>query len=60
MFVLEARGINVSEVLKIIMAQIYLWLNNPKKAKKTMAAPRKTPEIPYSPSVPVLAGMYGV
>lgn len=33
MFVLEARGINVSEVLKIIMAQIYLWLNNPKKAK---------------------------
>lgn len=36
MFVLEARGINVSEVLKIIMAQIYLWLNNPKKAKKIL------------------------
>ena len=35
-FVLEARGINVSEVLKIIMAQIYLWLNNPKKQKKIL------------------------
>ena len=34
-----------------------LTASNPKKAKKTIAAPRKMPEIPNSPNVPVLAGM---
>lgn len=35
-FVLEAKGVNVSELLRILMAQNYLWLNNPKKAKKIL------------------------
>lgn len=33
---LEAKGINVSEILRILMAQNYLWLNNPKKAKRIL------------------------
>lgn len=33
---LEARGINVSEILRILMAQNYLLLNNPKKAKRIL------------------------
>lgn len=33
---LEAKGINVSEILRILMAQNYLWLNNPKKAKRVL------------------------
>ena len=35
-FVLEAKGINVSELLRILMAQNYLWLKNPKKAKRIL------------------------
>lgn len=33
---LEAKGINVSELLRILMAQNYLWLKNPKKAKRIL------------------------
>ena len=35
-FLLEAKNINVSEILSIIMAQIHIWTNNPKKAKKVL------------------------
>ena len=34
-----------------------LTASKPKKAKNTMAAPRRTPDNPYSPSVPVFAGI---
>ncbi len=33
---LETKGINVSEILRILMAQNCLWLNNPKRAKKIL------------------------
>lgn len=35
-FLLEAKNINVSEILKVIMAQSYIWIGNPKKAKKIL------------------------
>jgi len=35
-FALEAKNINVSEILRISTAQIYLWIGNDKKAKKTL------------------------
>lgn len=36
MFLLEAKKINVSEIIRIIMAQCHLWLGNPKKARKIL------------------------
>lgn len=35
-FVLEMKNINVSESLRIFLAQIYIWLHNTKKAKKIL------------------------
>lgn len=35
-FILEYKNINVSEILRIIKAQIYLWLDKPKKAKSIL------------------------
>ena len=35
-FVLEARNINVSEILRITIAQINIWIGNTKKAKKVL------------------------
>ena len=41
----------------LVSCAAVLTASNPKKAKKTIAAPRKIPETPNSPNVPVLAGM---
>ena len=35
-FVLEAKNINVSEILSVMMAQIHIWMGNLKKAKKIL------------------------
>ena len=35
-FTLEAKNINVSEVLRITIAQINIWVGNTKKAKKVL------------------------
>lgn len=35
-FVLEIKNINVSEVLRIFLAQIYIWLHSTKKTKKIL------------------------
>ena len=35
-FLLEAKNINVSEILRVVMAQSYLWLGKAKKAKKVL------------------------
>lgn len=35
-FVLERKKINISEILRIIIAQNYLWFNKTKKAKKVL------------------------
>lgn len=35
-FILEAKKINVSELIRISIAQIHIWMRNPKKAKKIL------------------------
>ena len=35
-FILERKGVNISELIMIINAQICLWLNKTKKAKKIL------------------------
>ena len=35
-FVLEIKSVNVSEILRIVIAQSYIWIKKPKKAKKVL------------------------
>ena len=34
--ILETRNINISEIIKVSLAQIYLWVRKPKKAKRVL------------------------
>ncbi len=36
-FLLESKKINVSAILKLLMAKIWLWIDNTKKAKKILS-----------------------
>lgn len=35
-FIFEAKNINISEILRVTIAQFYLWFHNEKKAKKIL------------------------
>ena len=44
----------------LVSCAAVLIASNPKKAKNTIAAPRRTPDQPYSPNTPVFCGINGV